>query len=61
MVNATQRNAKRVSKAELAEAALAEVLAKASAVGYYGTVSLTLSVQDGHIQHLKVPTERMIR
>ncbi|MEM9187449.1 MAG: hypothetical protein AAGB00_13235 [Planctomycetota bacterium] len=48
-------------KAAQARDAFAELLGAASARGFYGSVSLTLTVQDGHIQHVKVATERAIR
>jgi hypothetical protein len=49
------------NKIEQAEAALAQVLAEASRRGFFGTAGLTLSVQDGRIQHIRVVVERMIK
>jgi hypothetical protein len=49
------------NKLEQVEAALAELLAEASRRGFYGTAGLTLVVQDGRIQHLRVVVERMVR
>ena len=49
------------NKLELAEAAFASAVAEACVGGFYGTASVVLSVQDGHIQHVKVAIERMIR
>jgi hypothetical protein len=43
------------------EQALAQVLADASRRGFYGEAALTLSVQDGRIQHIRVAVERMIK
>jgi hypothetical protein len=43
------------------EQALAQVLAEASRRGFYGEAGLTLSVQDGRIQHIRVAVERMIK
>jgi hypothetical protein len=36
-------------------------LADASRRGFYGTAGLTLSVQDGSIQHIRVTWERLIK
>lgn len=49
------------SKEDQAKQLLAELLAIANRRGFYGDVSLSAIVQDGHIQHLKISTERMIR
>jgi len=48
-------------KAADAQAAFADLLAESSRRGYYGSVSLTLTVQDGFIQHVRVATERLVR
>ncbi|MEO0529627.1 MAG: hypothetical protein AAF266_03515 [Planctomycetota bacterium] len=48
-------------KAGDAEAAFVALMAEASRRGYYGTVSLTLNVQDGAIQHVRVATDRLVR
>ena len=44
-----------------AQAAFADLLIDSSRPGFYGTVSLTLRVQDGFIQHVSVATERVVR
>lgn len=44
-----------------AEAAFVSILTEATQRGYYGAVSLTLNVQDGYIQHVKVATERVVK
>jgi hypothetical protein len=36
-------------------------MADASRRGFYGTAGLTLAIQDGRIQHIRVATERMIK
>ena len=51
----------KVSKAHQAETAFAQLLAEATRRGFYGTAGLTLSIQDGHIQHIRVLVERMIK
>lgn len=48
-------------KAGDAEEAFAALMSEASRRGYYGTVSLTLNVQDGAIQHVRVATDRLVR
>jgi hypothetical protein len=49
------------NKVEQAEMAFAQLLADASRRGFYGTAGLTLSIQDGRIQHIRVALERMIK
>lgn len=49
------------SKAALAEQAFATLLSECSRSGYFGSVSLTISVQDGHIQHVRIATERQLK
>jgi hypothetical protein len=46
---------------ERVEQALAQLVADASRRGFYGEAGLTLSVQDGRIQHIRVAIERMIK
>jgi hypothetical protein len=43
------------------EQALAQLLAEASRRGFYGEAGLTMSVQDGRIQHIRVAMERLIK
>lgn len=68
MINTAPRNTKPVrskpggaAAAELTRKALAELLAVANAKGFYGTASLTFSVQDGHVQNARVSSERQVR
>jgi uncharacterized protein with FMN-binding domain len=49
------------NKVEQAEVAFAQLMADASRRGFYGTAGLSLSIQDGRIQHIRVALERMIR
>ncbi len=49
------------NKIQQVEAALAKLLADSSQRGFFGEAGLTLSVQDGHIQHIRVAVERMIK
>jgi hypothetical protein len=60
-MHATAEPIVKVNKVEQAEKAFAHLLADASRRGFYGTAGLTLSIQDGHIQHIRVLTERMIK
>ena len=46
---------------ERAVAEFARLLEAAETRGFHGTASLTLSVQDGRIQHLRVAVERLVR
>lgn len=48
-------------KARDAQIAFAELLSEATRAGFYGTVSLTLNVQDGHVQQVRLATERVCR
>jgi hypothetical protein len=50
-------NTKRVQ----AQTEFAKLLSAAETRGFHGTASITVSVQDGHIQHLRVAVDRMIR
>jgi len=49
------------NKVEQAEMAFAQLLTDTSRRGFYGTAGLTLSIQDGRIQHIRVALERMIK
>ncbi len=60
MMTSTERQPK-TSKREQAQAEFARLLAAAESRGFYGTASITVSVQDGAIQHLKVAVDRMIK
>jgi hypothetical protein len=49
------------NKLQQAETAFAQLIADASRRGFYGTAGLTLSVQDGRIQHIRLALEKMIK
>jgi len=51
----------KTNKVEQAEATFAQLMADASRRGFYGTAGLTLSIQDGRIQHIRVALERLIK
>ena len=50
-----------LNKIEQVETALAKLIAESSERGFYGEAGITLSVQDGRIQHIRVALERMIK
>jgi len=49
------------NKVQQVESALAQLIADACRRGFYGTAGVTLSVQDGRIQHIRVALERMMK
>jgi uncharacterized protein with FMN-binding domain len=57
----TATSTREANKIQQAEAAFAQLMADASRRGFYGTAGLTLSIQDGRIQHIRVAVERMIK
>ena len=60
MIQASKLSEK-TSKRSQAQAEFAKLLAAAETKGFHGMASITLSVQDGHIQHLRVAVDRMVR
>jgi hypothetical protein len=60
-MHATLEATSKTNKVEQAEEAFVRLLADASRRGFYGTAGLTLSIQDGHIQHIRVAVEKMIK
>ncbi len=60
MIKTSERMPKTDNR-EQAQAEFAKLMAMARTPGFYGTASLTVCVQDGAIQHLKVTVDRMIR
>ncbi len=61
MIQTRVQTTSKVNLVQQIEAALAKLLAESSQRGFYGEAGLTLSVQDGHIQHIRVAVERMIK
>jgi hypothetical protein len=49
------------TKRAQAQAEFTKLLSAAETRGFHGTASITVSVQDGHIQHLRVAVDRMVR
>lgn len=46
---------------EQAAQEFARLLAAVAVRGFYGTATVAVTLQDGHIQHLRVSTERMVK
>jgi hypothetical protein len=61
MIQTRVPNTPQTTKVQQIEAALAKLLAESSQRGFYGEAGLTLSVQEGVIQHIRVALERMIK
>ena len=61
MMTSAVQTTPQLNKIEQVESALAKLIADASRRGFYGEAGLTLSVQDGRIQHIRVAIERMIK
>lgn len=60
-MHATMKTPPKMSKAEEAQAAFVQMLVDASQPGFHGTATLTIALQDGHIQNIRVAMERMIK
>jgi hypothetical protein len=61
MIDTRVQSTPHLNKVQQVEIALAKLIAEASRRGFYGNVAVNLSVQDGHIQHIRLTTERMIK
>jgi hypothetical protein len=61
MMNAAVNTTPQLNKIAQAEALFAQLLAEASRRGFHGTAGLTLSIQDGRIQHIRIATEKMVK
>jgi hypothetical protein len=61
MIQTTVPTTPQRNRIDQVEALLAQLIADASRRGFYGEAALTLSVQDGRIQHIRVALERMIK
>ncbi|QDT01272.1 hypothetical protein [Adhaeretor mobilis] len=49
------------SKQQLPVRELQRLLLSVSQRGFHGTATLTVSLQDGHVQHVRVASEQMVR
>jgi hypothetical protein len=61
MIERTVTTTPQLNMIDRVEKALAQLLADASRRGFYGEAGITLSVQDGRIQHIRVAIERRIQ
>ena len=61
MIQTRVQTTPQMNKIAQVETALAKLLADSSQRGFYGEAGITLSVQDGVIQHIRVAVERMIK
>jgi hypothetical protein len=61
MIERTVTTTPQLNMIDRVEKALAQLLADASRRGFYGEAGITMSVQDGRIQHIRVALERMIK
>lgn len=43
------------------QTAFEQVLKQALRRGFYGTAGIVVSVQDGHVQHIRMNVERMVK
>lgn len=57
----TQQRINNSDKCRQAEAEFAKVIDRVCGRGFHGTASVTVSIQDGHIQTTRVVVDRMIR
>lgn len=48
-------------KNQAAVVELQRLLATVCQQGFHGTATLTVSLQDGHVQHVRVASERVVR
>jgi hypothetical protein len=60
MISTSERPSKTTWR-QRADAELTKLLEAAAARGFYGTASLTVTVQDGHIQNRKIALEKMVK
>jgi hypothetical protein len=61
MIERTVTTTPQLNMIDRVEKALAQLLADASRRGFYGEAGITLSIQDGRIQHIRVALERLIK
>jgi hypothetical protein len=53
--------AEKIDKRQVAKAEFAKLIENACVAGFHGSASVTITVQDGHIQYAKVAVERMVK
>jgi hypothetical protein len=60
-MNTTSPTRVKTLSREAARAEFNKLLAAVDVPGFYGTATITVSIQNGHVEHMKVVTERQIR
>ncbi len=53
--------AEKSDKRAVATSEFQKLIENACVAGFHGSASVTITVQDGHIQHTRVAVERMVR
>jgi hypothetical protein len=64
MIRTNHTTGERMEKADkraLAQQEFRKVLENACVAGFHGSASVTVTVQDGHIQYTRVAVERMVK
>ena len=51
----------KTDRRDQAKAEFAKLIENVCGRGFYGTASVTVNVQDGHIQYTRVNVDRMVR
>lgn len=51
----------KVDRRAVAQQELSRVLDNACVAGFHGSASVTVTVQDGHIQYTRIAVERMVK
>jgi hypothetical protein len=51
----------KIDKRQLAQTEFKKLLENACVAGFHGTASVTITLQDGHIQYTCVAVERMVK
>jgi hypothetical protein len=51
----------KIDKRQAAQTEFRKLLENACVAGFHGTASVTITVQDGHIQYTRVAVERMVK
>jgi len=57
----TNELASKMDKRDQAKAEFAKLIENVCSRGFFGTASVTVNVQDGHIQYTRVNVERMVK
>ena len=57
----TKLSIRNTDRGDQAKAEFAKVIENVSGRGFFGTASVTVNVQDGHIQYTRVCVDRMVK